>query len=255
MSNGFPNPPPIGTDEDASAPGIPQPVIVPGGQSLPPSFPLGTAGTWMPPPLVGEGGNVPLPTPVVPPGTGVSPPYVQFGSGSATIPPFYFPDLIEGGPFQPIVLTNLMQIGEGPPPFTPGNDPIKMGGWGPRPPDTSTPPVNLTPPTIQPLTPPPRVFGTVLVSSNGGWFPGTGLTYLRQWCNTDGEIEGATAATYVLTEDDEGLMIYCIVTARNAMMQTESAMSNQIGPVEEAPLGDEPVTRAEPKPKPKKKKR
>jgi hypothetical protein len=93
------------------------------GQSLPPSFPLGTAGTWLPPPQVGFGGNAPFPTPVVPPGSGlpgvVQPQYT--GGGSATVPPIsaFFPAPSTTSPKPPIVFANIMMIGAGAPPSTP----------------------------------------------------------------------------------------------------------------------------------------
>ena len=92
------------------------------GQSLPPSFPLGTAGTWLPPPQVGFGGNAPFPTPVVPPGSG-NPGVVQpqYRTGSATVPTAasLFPARSTTSPFPPIVFANIMMIGAGAPPSTP----------------------------------------------------------------------------------------------------------------------------------------
>jgi len=123
MSNG--SPPITSAPVPPSIPGITQPVIVSGGQSLPPSFPLGSAGTWLPPPQVGMGGDAPAGTPVVPPGTGtgIAQPTYRTGSGTVPTAASLFPAYTAAGPFQPIVLTNLMQIGIGAPPFTPGQNP------------------------------------------------------------------------------------------------------------------------------------
>jgi hypothetical protein len=83
----------------------------------------------MPPPQVGMGENELFPTPVVPPGTGIdAPEQPQFGSGDAATPTAadFFPAFTAAGPFQPIVLTALMQIGLGPPPTTPGTQPVTV---------------------------------------------------------------------------------------------------------------------------------
>jgi hypothetical protein len=105
-----------------SIPGIVQPVIVTGGQSLPPSFPLGSVGTWLPPPQVGMGGDAPFGTPVVPPGSG-NPGVVQpqYRTGSATVPTAasLFPAPTTVSPKPPIVFANVMMIGSGAPPTTP----------------------------------------------------------------------------------------------------------------------------------------
>jgi hypothetical protein len=119
MSNG--SPPITSAPVPPSVPGVPQPVIVTGGQSLPPSFPLGQAGTWMPPPQVGMGENTPFPTPVVPPGSGnpgVTQP--QYGSGSGTVPTAasLFPAFTTTSPSPPIVFANTAMIGAGFPPQT-----------------------------------------------------------------------------------------------------------------------------------------
>lgn len=117
-------PPIIGTDVGNSAPGVPQPIIVSGGQSLPPSFPLAPAGTWLPPPLIGSGGNAPFPTPVVPPGTGVSEPNTKI-AGGPSLPPA-FPLYTSPGPVQPIVLTSIVNTSQATSqnPTTPGTQPI-----------------------------------------------------------------------------------------------------------------------------------
>jgi hypothetical protein len=230
-------PPLIGTDVPGSAPGIPQPVIVTGGESLPPSFPLGTAGTWMPPPLVGEGGNVPFPTPVVPPGSGlpgVTQP--QFVTGSPTAPASYFPDYSSPGPFQPIVLTNLMQIGPGPPPFTAGSQPITISSvptipqlpWNPNPPEPELPPVN----TVRPfLTGNPNV-GVTLIVNTGTWTTTKPpLAYAVEWLRNGSPIAGATNQGYTLTATDVGTLISSIVTATDANGVEANAETLATGPI------------------------
>lgn len=134
-------PPIIGTDTAGSAPGVPSPTDT-GQNQLPPSFPLGAAGTWMPPPQVGMGGNAPFATPVVPPGTGATYTVPTFGSGSATSPAIstFFPAFTAAGPFQPIVLTAIMNtsLETSSLPTTPGTAPIVQS--------TTAPPVILGPP-------------------------------------------------------------------------------------------------------------
>lgn len=132
MSNG--TPPITDAPVPPSIAGIVQPVIVAGGESLPPSFPLGTAGTWLPPPQVGMGGDAPFPTPVV--SDAPSPPSVagypqpQFGSGSATAPTAasLFPAFTTSPPLEPIVM-----VTDAPPPpiplplpTTPGVQPVTI---------------------------------------------------------------------------------------------------------------------------------
>jgi hypothetical protein len=137
MSNGTPpiQPAPV----PPSIAGIPQPQIVLGGQSLPPSFPLGTAGTWLPPPEVGYGENLPFPTPVVPaapspPSVAGIPQPVFIPPGSATVPSAaaMFPAFTTAPPLQPIVVVTSAP----PPPIplplptTAGVAPVVLDGWG-----------------------------------------------------------------------------------------------------------------------------
>jgi hypothetical protein len=132
-------------------------VIVEGGESLPPSFPLGTAGTWLPPPQVGFGGNEPFPTPVVSPAdvppsvAGYSQPQFASGSGTAPTAAAMFPAFTAAGPNPPIVLNATQAAAVGatwvappPPPLptTPGVWPITVSDvatipqlpWPPAPP-------------------------------------------------------------------------------------------------------------------------
>lgn len=140
MSNG--SPPITPAPSPPSAPGIAQPVIVEGGQSLPPSFPLGTAGTWLPPPQVGMGENEPFATPVVPPGVVTPwptqqpplPTQPQFPTGSATAPTAaeLFPEFTAAGPSPPIIVSAVQPPPPVPLPLptTPGILAIVLNGWG-----------------------------------------------------------------------------------------------------------------------------
>lgn len=150
-----PLPPPIIGVDPASAPGIPQPVVVPGGQSLPPSLPAGSTFTspgwgWLPPPQVGMGENEPFPTlavnypGVMSPWPTTQPPLLNqpvYATGSATAPTAasLFPDFSAPGPFQPIIMNATAQppplpAWPNPPPpnmpITPGLQPIILDGWG-----------------------------------------------------------------------------------------------------------------------------
>lgn len=132
MSNG--TPPIQPAPSPPSVPGIPQPVIVTGGQSLPPSLPEGdtewvsVGWGWLPPPEVGFGENTPFPTPVVPPGTGQGQNQPQYGSGSALLPTAasLFPAGTTTPPYPPIVFANIFRIGAVPPPLpsTPSQPPL-----------------------------------------------------------------------------------------------------------------------------------
>jgi hypothetical protein len=51
--------------------------------------------------------------------------------------------------------------------------------------------------------------------SNGTW-SGSPTSYSYQWYNTDGAISGATSSTYMVQAGDDGLTLYCEVTATNA---------------------------------------
>jgi hypothetical protein len=133
MSNG--TPPIVSAPVPPSIAGIPQPVIVSGGQSLPPSFPLGDAGTWLPPPQVGMGGNAPFPTPVVPPATVPpsvagypQPQYVPPGSATVPTAASLFPAFTAPGPNPPIVYSAVQPPPPVPLPLptTPGTQPITI---------------------------------------------------------------------------------------------------------------------------------
>lgn len=144
-----------------SAPGIPQPVIIPedGNRAFFPAFtPI------IPPPLIGEGGGPPPPFPPptpepigeVPVGPLVGPvvaaagvpPSVagfeqpQFATGSATSPPGYFPAFTAPLPTPPpIDFINILMIGDAVPPQKQTEEAILLDGWGPSvPPGAPTEP-------------------------------------------------------------------------------------------------------------------
>jgi hypothetical protein len=189
MSNG--SPPITSAPSPPSAPGTVQPVIM-AGQSLPPSFPLGEAGTWLPPPEVGFGDNQLFPTPVVP--AAPVPPSIagvvqpQYRTGSATVPTAasLFPAFTAPGASPPIVVNVTQNVTTPPsppgappvwvaPPFpiptTPGIAPIVINGWGPRagPLGEFVPP---EPPEPEPpAEPEPEPPGGHVIASGGGHIP------------------------------------------------------------------------------------
>lgn len=58
--------------------------------------------------------------------------------------------------------------------------------------------------------------GETLTATNGTWSGSPAPTYARQWKADGTNISGATATTYVPTEDDVGKTITVTVTATNA---------------------------------------
>lgn len=129
MSNG--TPPITPAPSPPSVPGIPQPVFRTGSATAPTAaswFPQAPAGTWLPPPEVGFGGNQPASTPAVPPGTGTGIPQPQYRTGSATVPTAasLFPARTTNPPYPPIVFANIFKVGTVPPPLpsTPSQPPL-----------------------------------------------------------------------------------------------------------------------------------
>jgi hypothetical protein len=94
---------------------------------------------------------------------------------------------------------------------------------------TSASPVNVTPPAI---TGTPEV-GETLTVTPGPWQGQATITYAYQWYDTDGIIVGETAETFELTEDQEGLLVYVVETATNAL-GSAAQESASVGPVEPA---------------------
>ncbi|HWD14331.1 MAG TPA: hypothetical protein VG519_13355 [Pseudochrobactrum sp.] len=80
----------------------------------------------------------------------------------------------------------------------------------PEPVDTA--PVNAVLPAI---TGTPQV-GASLTVSNGTWTGAPAPTYTWQWKADAANINGATAASYVLTEAELGKVITCVVTGTNS---------------------------------------
>lgn len=90
----------------------------------------------------------------------------------------------------------------------------------------SVAPVLLTAPTIGGT---PAV-GEVIEASDGVW-ANEPASYSYQWHRGDGEeIEGATNATYLLTVDEEGIDVYCTVTATNSA-GSSSSNTPPFGPI------------------------
>lgn len=89
-------------------------------------------------------------------------------------------------------------------------------------------PVNTVAPAITGTT----ESGETLTCSNGTWT--NAVSYTKQWYTDDGEeatpIDGATGNTYDLVVGDEGLSIFCEVTATNAEGEAV-AESNTVGPI------------------------
>jgi hypothetical protein len=190
MSNG--TPPITSAPSPPSAPGTVQPVIM-AGQSLPPSFPLGQAGSWLPPPEVGFGENLPFSTLVVPPApvppsvAGV--PQPQFvPPGSATVPTAasLFPAFTAAGPNPPIIVNATQHITPptipsppatppvwvNPPllplPTTAGVWPIILNGWGSGAGPGGS---GLSIPADEPATDPPEEDDSRIIASGGGFVP------------------------------------------------------------------------------------
>jgi hypothetical protein len=72
--------------------------------------------------------------------------------------------------------------------------------------------------------------GQVLAASFGEWAGWPTLAF--QWRRGAIAIDGAAASTYVLTADDAGAMIACVVIATNEAGSAEAA-SLAVGPVVE----------------------
>jgi carboxypeptidase family protein len=102
--------------------------------------------------------------------------------------------------------------------------------------------------------------GSTLTVTNGTWSR-TGLTYSYTWFRDDGEIIGAIASSYVLTNDDKGSVIYAHVHVHKTCVGTGDADSNMVqvpddgdemGPLESdqatAVADDDTTTPAAPQP-------
>ena len=92
---------------------------------------------------------------------------------------------------------------------------------------TSSTPIAVSPPSISGTT----TDGHTLTASTGSWAASGSLSYAYQWwrCNLAGStcnsIAGATASTYVLSDNDVGETLHVVVTASNGGFHA-SASSN-----------------------------
>lgn len=100
------------------------------------------------------------------------------------------------------------------------------------------PPVNTVPPAVSG----DATVGATLTCAPGTWDTGT-ITF--QWRRDGIAIPGATSATYVLTAQDAGTTVDCLVTATNADGSTDMATGGVTVPAAPAPgpgSGAGPVT-------------
>jgi hypothetical protein len=103
------------------------------------------------------------------------------------------------------------------------------------PPAIPTPPVNITPPTIQAVT--DLVVGSqAAVVSNGVWE--NSPTFTRQWLSGSAAV-GTGTVGYTFVTADIGAMITCRLTGTN-QDGSATAVSNAIGPVVAAASDPEP---------------
>jgi hypothetical protein len=109
--------------------------------------------------------------------------------------------------------------------------------------------VQLTPRnTVLPAVSGTPQVGQTLNASTGTW-TGTPTSFTYQWQRCDGtgancvDIPGATAQTYVLTQDDVGSTIRAVVTARNAVgTASASSAATSVVPAVGAPTNTSPPT-------------
>jgi hypothetical protein len=102
------------------------------------------------------------------------------------------------------------------------------------------PPVNLTLPAITGQA----AVGAILTSSVGAW-ANAPTAYVRQWRRDGTDIVGATGVTYTCAAADLGAMISVAVTANNAL-GSATAVSLEVGPVEDVPVEGAPPVNATP---------
>jgi hypothetical protein len=241
--------------------GIPQPVFE-SGSATSPATPIPITGSpIIPPPTIGDPvgfpvfppttGTAPVPVPVgplvgpavapapVPPSLpGVPQPQYQTGSGTVPTAASLFPAFTTGAPSPPIVVPNIFQIGNVPPPLpsTVGVAPVQPSPV-PTIPQIPWPPVPPTPPPVNTARPVVTIatnleVGSSLSSNTGTWTNAT--TYAYEWERNGSPIAGATTATYVLQAADVGAMIACNVTATGAGGEA-SMDSLSVGPIVEPP--------------------
>lgn len=99
------------------------------------------------------------------------------------------------------------------------------GGGGELSEDTPTPPPIIV--TLPLITNLPVFLGGTAQTNNGTWDNSpTSFTY--QWTRENINIIGATSNSYVLTEDDIGSQIRCVITAINEGGSTSATTSNNV---------------------------
>jgi hypothetical protein len=95
-------------------------------------------------------------------------------------------------------------------------------------------PTNTVPPVISGEA----VIGqTLTVTSPGTWSgqpPQAAMTFSYQWLRDGSNIDGATGASYIISNADSAKPLSCRVTASNGL--TASVDSNSLGPVSKAPV-------------------
>lgn len=91
-------------------------------------------------------------------------------------------------------------------------------GWRP----SSFPPVN----TVAPVASGTARVGQTLSCTDGTWTGDATITYEYQWRRNGSSIIGETANTYVLTVDDVGAAIDCVVTATNGAGEASQDSNN-----------------------------
>jgi hypothetical protein len=102
------------------------------------------------------------------------------------------------------------------------------------------PPVNLVLPAVTGV---PAV-GQTLSSSVGAW-ANAPTAYVRQWRRNGADIVGATGVAYTCVTADLGAMMSVAVTANNTL-GSATAISLEVGPVEDIPVEGAPPANATP---------
>ncbi|GAA4708699.1 hypothetical protein GCM10023349_29350 [Nocardioides conyzicola] len=104
-----------------------------------------------------------------------------------------------------------------------------------KPPSAPGTPSNAEAPTVSG----DPVVGAELSCSTGAW-TGAPTSYAQTWLRDDEPIAGATGATYVVTAEDLGTELSCVVTATNAVGDSAPATSEPVAVGDGVPTG--PVT-------------
>ncbi len=95
---------------------------------------------------------------------------------------------------------------------------------------TVTPACNSPVNTVAPVVSGTASYGNVLTTTNGTWTGDPSITFTYRWQRNCGSgyvtIVGQTAATYTVTEQDQGCTLRCIVTALNPCNVYVDAASN-----------------------------